>query len=350
MLAAARQMSSRGLLLPQEFDLAVNAHYTGSPEFTIGNEAEVMPTAIDRTPLLAGMDPDLTSDEHFYDKPVVAACLSLLNDLGYAYNGYDGVYEIKSPVAQHPTSLAIATRGLVRAGLLPEQAAELDVTVHTSIGSSVPIQDGSATHYRLVRMLRAVEALGASDEPRLMGELKNELGDEYNWYKRGLAGVNLVVRHEADRDGQTTWWEGNNNRVEFRSLSYKNPGQSDRSLELIYTLSRGLLSKDAAVAKVYAEYDAWLQNYQRRHGLTDISDPSNQELCKIPDEKAQRPRRASLLRLYLKPYAEHVKTADKTELTQKTDETVGRLQELFGISGLLSTDALGEPDSALKAA
>jgi hypothetical protein len=343
-------MSRQGLLSPEEFNLAANAHNSGSPEFTIGNEAEVMPAAIDRTPLLVGMDPGLITGEHYYDKPAVAGCLGILSNLGYDYNGYDGVYEIKSPVAQHPTSLAIAARGLVRAGLLPAQAAELDVTIHTSIGTPTPVPAGSAMHHGLVRMLRAVEALGASDEPRLIGELSGELGDEYNWYKRGLAGVNLVIRQEEDRDGQTTLWKGNNNRVEFRSLSYKNPGQISRSLELIYTLSRGLVSEDAAVAKVYAEYDAWLQDYQRRHSLTDISDPSHQELCEIPDEKAQRPRRASLLKLYLQPYAEHIKTADKTELTEKTDETLGQLQQLFGMDILVSADDLGESELTLQAA
>jgi hypothetical protein len=236
------------------------------------------------------------------------------------------LYETQSPISRHALPLIIATRGLARSGVLPNHAGDRDVTAHVNIGTTTELVDGSSTHHRLIRMLRVVELLGGSNKTRLTIALEQPSELDQKWHTRGTAGVNLHVSNK-------TQWVGKNNRAELRSLFYKNPDQFGRTLETIYYLSRGLLSTDGLANQVYDYFDSWLVNFLRWNNLEDIGgenyDNINHRVC---DE--------AYIANYIGPFAQHLETADKTELIEETTDTIERLKQVFNMEEIPSLDDL----------
>ncbi|HEY5442168.1 MAG TPA: hypothetical protein VIJ68_01370 [Candidatus Saccharimonadales bacterium] len=324
MIEALRKLGSDGFITPHEAAVAAQAQELGDPSFTLGYELEVMPWAIDRMPALKS----LRGRETTYGTQPVFDCVAQLFRLGYTADLQDGLYETQSPASQHPLALAIATKGLVRAGVLPSRAAETDVSAHVNIGMSTDVRTGSIRHHRLIRMLRAVELTGGASPERLTRGTEETITTSsevsQKWHSRGVAGVSFT----ANRNSQ---WPIDRARVELRSLSYRDPSQFGHTLEKIYFLGRGLLSGDdgQAIAK---GFDAWFMNYMKENGLRDISS----SYANLQSNFKQNEHMAA----YITPFARHQESGDTTELAEEMTLTIDRLKEVYGMDEVISVDDL----------
>lgn len=306
------RLEAEQLVDASDIELAQAAMRSGVADHTIGYELEVLSSAASQTPEL----------EDRGKKGAFAAAADAMQEFGYGVCN-DGMYEAKSPAAEHPLPLAVATRGLVRAGWLPELATGV-VTAHVSVGSSALREKDTEHQQYLVQMLRAVELAGGTTVGRLMAPVTaarrmKEKNARFSWNVRGRLGINTGRRVLEQ-------WEGYNSRAELRTLRYIHPAQFADTLDKVYYLSRGLFSHPkTAASDIYGDFADWFSDYRQTHGLPD------EDIASVP---AHGTVAVGRLERYLKPYAEHMADHDRRELIGRTRETVSELREEFGMSHL----------------
>lgn len=303
-------LEAERLITDEEALVAYSAEELGAPDHTIGCEFELMAGAIETTPkLIPAKKFKYTPDRRF----MIAECRNSLAELGFGTDN-DGLYEIKTPAAQHPVSLSVATRGLIRAGFLPDQSG-CEVTTHISVGTQNRSIESQETKVRLINLLRLVEMSGGSTVDRLVRDPKNSYIGTGGWNYKGRAGIETDAYPQADE----CRWEGNfNGRVEFRSLAYVDMKQFEQTLDSVFFLSRALLSENEQASDIYAQFEAWFEDYRKQNYLSEVH---VDKLHKIRFEKG--------LSHYIEPFAEHMEKADLTDLKAKTAETVDAVKAAF---------------------
>jgi hypothetical protein len=320
---ALYRLEEKNWLRPEEVEQALIADKQGHPSHTIGFELEVLPSAAKETPKCAeykekywsefrlcaeDLDPEIDDDEHNYAFAIEE----------------DGVYEISSPPSFSPEALAIAVRGLVRSGWLPERAKGV-VTAHVSVGTTESVEPGSTNERRMIRLLRCVELAGGSTPGRLYAPIKaaripegfREGDTEVSWNQKGFLGLKYGVDEGCSG---SDLWIGEANRVELRTLRYQNVKQFGTTLETVYYLTGALLSSDSHIASAYDEFEEWYKGYCGENGLADLS-----ELGCAPRKIA---RDLSLFTKYLKPYVDHFSSDKISGFQAKVAETVKDVKSL----------------------
>lgn len=308
-------MQRDSLLTPEEGDLARKAQLAGNHSHTIGFELEVLESAARQllpTPL-----------------NVMQARLRCEDTIERYHFGVfsEGVYEIASPYAKHPTPLRIATHGLVRAGVLPAESAGM-VNAHVSVGSYLDAADMS-TLPRFATLLRVVEQLDGTTANRLMLPVKkareqgaSDISElEATWACKGTAGVK--ISHKLD-DYQQPNWQAMTDRIELRTLGYYSPQQFGQTMDIIYTLSRGLTADPGTPErKRYDWFEAEVESYFDDHAL-----PHSDRLM------GRGVGTVKHLADYMQPFADHHRHTSKAILGQMAWSAVHDLREEFGLSGL----------------
>jgi hypothetical protein len=314
MLATIKRFESDGFIESEMVDVVRQAEVSGTYRHTIGYELELLPSAGSETPRLV--------DEEIEGKEIKYEAFKALYKYDYEVAS-DGVYELLSPPSRHPTTLALATRGIIRTGWLPETPNGV-VTAHVSIGSSKDIR-GPDQQNRLINLLRAVEMADGTTPGRLYSPIRqakamgpNVDADNFSWAIRGIAGVMKDIRLD-DED-----WRGRNNRIEFRTIRYQSPDQFGTTLEALYFLTRGLLSGQKRPAHaIYAQFEEWFKKYQQAYGLPDIADCS----LALDDKRVS----IEALSEYLVPYIYHLGNENRSALKSQVGQTVGQLAAAFNM-------------------
>lgn len=317
MISVLERLRDDGLITSSEAEEAILAAGDTDQDHTIGYELEVLPTAADETPRVERLK---VADEDTYRESMFDALRQELSPYGYGIAA-EGEYELKSPPANHPLPLAVATRGLVRAGWLPETADGM-VTAHVSIGYPRDGADRKSTKDRMVDVLRAVELSGGSTPGRLNAPVRitrerRKLDFSPSWNRYGFLGI-------AERYGPR--WQSQQRRAEFRTLRYTSSDQFGAAMEHIYFLTKGLLSAEGSDARlIYDEFADWFGDYRREHSLPEAGS--------IPgsDESSRHVMDAGVLDAYMRPYVDHLGRGDTAEIRDRVAETTGSLAEAFDI-------------------
>jgi hypothetical protein len=303
------------LISQEEAGLALAAHAAGSDEHTIGYELEVLGTAKSDVPNIGD---EINAD-------TAPTCELQVEPYEYIV-GHEGLYELKSPPAQHPTPLVVATRGLARLGWLPAEAKGL-VTSHVSVGTTLELEPDSDQHDGLITLLRAVEMTGGTNANRLIAPIREASQGNFDtkwWNSRGRLGVDIPTGEKKGDD-----WIGKSNRVEFRTLGYYSPNQFGRTLVNLFFLSRGLLAPPGSKPyEIYADFEAWFQEYLASNGL-----PNGEDVILAGSVNA--------LRNYLEPYVAHLNnaTGKRQAVAARVSQAVFALSEEFGGSNLIIGEA-----------
>ncbi len=297
-------LEDAGHISSDELNSGLAAEASGTPGHTIGYELEVLRSAGLDIPKAQGFSDDIQE--------------SCRNEVSLYEFGVteDGLYEIQSPYAQHPLSLAIATRGLIRTGWLPENTSGT-ITGHASIGTEVSGTAVRREELRLIHSLRIVELLGASSPGRLMSPLDGATNNDAKkrWNCKGTAGVMAA----SLADGKS-WWVGTNTRVEFRTLQYRNLEQWGTTLDTLYLLSRAQLTEPGnAAANIYNDFYNWTQEYFESHRL-----PLFHYFIDLEN--------VDEFRNYLKPYALHLKDGNRSALIERASSALLHLREEFNLT------------------
>lgn len=315
MIEALERLNQAGHISPDEAAEAKTAHLAGDPTFTMGFELELLPEGRINTPAIAPRNLSVDGPRYWEEERQ----RDTIEQLGFKVEA-DGVYEAVSPVASHPLPLAIATKGIVRAGLIPAETEGLEVTAHINLGSKTEVQYNTPLFVQMIRLLRVLELSGGTTTDRILQSLRPGQGGEgRRWHTRGIAGVSNTTLFG-------TQWQGDAHRVELRSLEYRNPEQFGQTLDRAYHLGRALLSGGAAKT-VYDEFDAWFIRYQKANGITDITKMETKDrkhLLEFPDADFR-----SLLIRYFMPYLTHMDRADKSGLTDKLRHVIDNLRDIF---------------------
>lgn len=313
MINTLAEFEANKFITSEEVDSSLTAIDAGTETHTIGYEVEVLESAREDVPNIPDDEADIDTQER---------CEDALKPYGY-HVGYDGIYELSSPAANHPHALVIATRGLVRSGWLPDGTRGM-VTSHVSIGTAEPMLGVEANQERLITMLRAIEQLRGTTPNRLMSPFNYVNGRDldtsyYAWDQKGQLGVNI------DDDTSYSSWEGRNNRIEFRTFGYYDPDQFGTVLDNTYYLSRGLLSRNnTSAADIYEDYEEWLRTYFDDADLPSVPTDALDNFARIHDK--------DLFRWYMEPYADHLAHGNKEPLRFKTRLAVLALREEFGMT------------------
>ncbi|MFO0971563.1 MAG: hypothetical protein U0520_04445 [Candidatus Saccharimonadales bacterium] len=314
MIEGALQTLERdGFILPAEGALARRSLELGINDHTIGYELEVLPSA-------AGGLGALQCG--WFDNGALwilwKNCVAEMLEYGFGVDD-DGLYELQSPASTHPKALEIATRGIVRTGWLPGVVRRGAVTAHVSVGIADRTPLPFSYQQDLTRLLRTVELAGrATTAQRLAYPLKKAEVDHdacvrYGWNYGGLVGVST-----SHRSVRSNSWEGDNQRIEFRTLGYYSPSQLGRVLDTMYYLTRGLFSFEGTPArKVYDELDQWLKQYFLDKRLPEVE--------QVFDEYES----LESLTSYLRPFIVHMRK-NRSELRGRVNECVDNLREEFG--------------------
>lgn len=321
MYSTIDKFASSGLINRDEAASACDAEAAGTDTHTIGYEVEV----------LASARPDISRAKNIrYNDDLYWKCYDKLGPYGYDV-GMDGLYEIQSPVAKHPHSLEVATRGLANYGWLPKKGTKGLVTSHVSVGTSINIgaEDYSTLLEHTTDILRAVEMFGGSTPTRLSAPLRSAFkGDDdianKSWNQKGEYGVKMVPIGRMNKTFIA--WEGDNSRIEFRTLGYYNPKQYGAMLNAVYFLTRGLFTSDESAGEIYDNYSDWIRDYYDANDLPRM----------VPHEGSSR---REVLDEYLSPYVDHLAHADLTDMRNKTSETIRDLQEEFRMTDVPFDDS-----------
>ncbi len=312
MLESIELMRAGDFIEPSEAGAARASIEALTSPLTIGYELEVMPPAIETTPALKALRSVGVPQTNY--RQILMDCVENLEELDFKNDAGDALYEVVSPPTNSPLALEVATQGLIRAGLLPKEATEVEITAHASLGIPNQIPQFSTDHYRAIRMLRMVDMLGGSTKNRLINTCEfPEFDASYIWHLRGIAGVSTVIQNR-------TKWLGDNNRLEFRSLAYLNSTQFGETLERLYFLGTALFGQNKLAQSVYIDLDDWFKKFQRANGLPDASS-SSKYVC--PETSFKR------FGAYIRPYAEFIEKGDVSELRQKTDAIIAWVKEQF---------------------
>jgi hypothetical protein len=298
-------LESDNLITSKEYALASLAEDAGYDGHTIGYEVEVLGSAREDIPNIRPGDSAQTAFRN-------AAAVKR-----YSYGvSPEGQYELQSPAARHPLALQIATRGIVRAGWLPDRTKGV-VTAHVSIGTAESQAHLEHNSIRLVNLLRTVELLGNTTPSRLLAPTRPHPDGSSRlssyWNCRGTAGLSFTESQKL--------WEGKNNRVEFRTLGFYSPGQFGGVLDSVYFLSQALLApRETPLGAEYAGLETDTEEYFSENKLPAVEP----ELLDRPDEEA-------LLAEYIAPYAAHLATADRSAFKARVLATVENIKEELGM-------------------
>lgn len=306
-------MEADNLIGSEQLEHAARAEGVGTPDHTIGYELEVFEAAAARI--------IQTKKLSRYMHRIPGECAREIGKYAYRASS-DGVYEIISPAAQHPESLIVGTQGLIATRWLPQQAAGI-VTAHISIGTTESVPGHSDTHNRLISMLRAIDLTGGSSPERLTAKETS-----FGWYYCGHLGVvaSEGIASRTTRLRNKTAWQGSNNRVELRSLEYRNSRQLASTITAAYYLSRGLLAEPGSIAaEIYMDFESWFDNYCADNKLVNTARMDNDETYLIGGKAFES---------YIESYADHFSVVPFTNLEDKVRTTVTRLKNHFegGIS------------------
>ncbi len=305
-----------GNITSGEHAAAILAENSGTAAHTIGYEMEVLSSA---APDVPNIGPDYKDKDR---KTVLERCRLDLATFGYGVDD-DGVYELQSPVATHPQSLATTTLGVVRRGWLPNESTGL-VTAHVSIGTAESRRMLNLREQAFIDILRAVELLRGSTPERLLSPVtkaQRVYSDraDYSWNCKGTLGV-MLAPDAANYDPN---WQGGNHRVEFRTLGYYSTSQFSKILDGVYYLTRGLLAPLMSPPSIIAtDYHNWLQDYFDAHKL-----PAATKTVREDDRE-----NTAGLESYLRPYADHMATREHQILKVRTRASVLALQEEFAMA------------------
>lgn len=297
-----KNMEYDGLINRGEATAARNSRDRFVMHHTLGYELEILRSAAPSIPRAQHIvvDPYVNSDV------LPSKCENELYKYGFDTN-YDGLYELISPVAGHPVALSVATRGVIRAGWLPERTRGV-ITAHISVGTRVPIYERPDLEAQAIRILRATELVGGSVPGRLLRPLVTNGHHKMYWNRIGRLGVYTPYTSNPNA------WLGGNNRIEFRSLRYTSHAQFEATLQTIYYLTRGLLAPESRPGNtIYGDFDKWFQNYCATHGLPEAT-------ADIDDRN---------IGPYLGPYVQHFSLQRHTTLSDKVRTTVTRLKNHF---------------------
>lgn len=320
-----QRLAKDQLISATENQEALVAQRTGSAAFTIGYELEVQRSAVDDIPRLR-------EEENLAAVELTAA--ETLEAYRFRVEG-DGVYEVISPPARHPYPLAVATRGIVKSGWLPEQTGGL-ITTHVSIGAAAKYSPEQCDTERLIKLLRLLELMGGSSSRRLLrplaiAEQKNLDHTRNSWNQRGYAGVSV-------NNNLSTYWQGNNERIELRTFRYAKVSQHAATLALTYYLTRALIAPPTHTAKgLYVGLEAHFLEYLEGSKLPTAV-PSRDDLNTRDGFTA-----------YFLPFADHL--SNPTMLPRRQHilaafavQAAVELKEEFGMSQIaeryLTTDSI----------
>lgn len=332
MRTAIDNLAEQSLITSYEHSVATAAMDADTPEhITMGYELEVLSTAVDSAPKLRALR-DLPPAQQYESDEVYERATELRN-LGFKIfinqdDSSDGLYEVQSDPTPNALPLAVVTRGIARAGYIPTEADELQVNVHVSLGSPQIIAYERLQTHQFIRMLRVVEMLGGSSRERLTYGILHSSDQTQDWHIRGVGGV--AIGHSQ----HTQWKDDRANRVEFRSLEYRDPLQFADMIERIYFMGRAILSDQPEVQSAYQSFDDWLVDYLGKHELPNIQSSTL-------DSYRFSKRKYDNLLYYLGKYAKHVEEKGTEELEAVTNSTIIELREAFGAPVIPRVDDLG---------
>jgi len=316
MLRELDRIHADGHITDAEHADARAAHLAAPWSTTIGYELEVFPSAA----------PDIPRGKELHDNPY-SINGSPVAPYGYVV-GDDAYYELSSPHSRHPYALEVATRGLVRAGFLPDDSDGW-VGAHVSIGH--PILYPTRLQDSFIRMLRMVELSGGTNAMRLsapirQAEAKSRLFSNCSWAVKGSLGVYALGQPEfpgRKQDSKTTC----KSRFELRSLAYDNPDQFGITLDLIYMLSRGVLAgKHTKAYSIWRDIEEWMLFE------SDLPDHSSKRVW------ARASSQNNGFASYLMPYVELLESGDNAPVAHRVLEAAKSIAQAVGLDQLACYD------------
>ncbi len=316
MLQTIERLESDHYISAEEARLAYAAEAEQIGQTTCGYEVEVCTSAAKDMPLLNGLDSRADWRE-------IIAIANAAQPYGFNV-GIDGMYELSSPVG-HPLSLIVATRGLVRMGLLPRRTTGL-VTDHQNYGVAVDGVTLQRDHRdAITRLARVLELRGNTTPKRLRSpivaaEPKQGHIAKPGWNIRGVAGVHLQGIEDIEEDNKTHW-EGDRSRIEFRTLALRSLEQFEQlQVDSFVLVEAKMAPYTSELARLYRDFDYWLCEFFHDKGLPATL-----------GNLAYEPTNIRLLKEYIEPFAALLEQGSCQAAIQKTDQVIEHLREVFGL-------------------
>ncbi len=332
-----QMLQHNGYLAARELEAGLRLDNTGTPDYTIGYEAEILGNAIFETGTARALGLSRPCDDQPVIDHIVSKNRHRFADTGFTA-AHDGHYEIQSPVAWHPKSLYLATVGIVRAGILPRRAKSV-VTSHISIGfGRNELENPDEKIPNFLRILRVAEQLGGTTVGRLMAACDphsrtHRVLPERSWAQKGFGGVYV---QDAGLTEEEKTWLGGNHRVEFRTLRYRNPQQLAVALEALYFLTRASLAQDNPLAELYRSFENRFREYTEANGLPGYDDVTLETILTPPNELDSEV-------IGIHRYAEHMKQSPQSELKVTAVRAIIDIKEELGMSGHPTSIAKRQP-------